>query len=153
MWPETIAAIREALAQRPEPRVRLTKRSRTDRITVHFAKLLKTLDLHHAGMGFYSLRHIHRTISDSARDPVACDVIMGHADPSMAANYRERIDDNRLVAVAEHIRQWLFGNAPDGTDRESRADGTADDAQADVKTQSVPVGATRSGKPKSENAP
>jgi hypothetical protein len=33
---------------------------------------------------------------------------MGHSDSSMGAAYRERIDDARLKAVADHVRQWLF---------------------------------------------
>jgi hypothetical protein len=33
---------------------------------------------------------------------------MGHADPSMGGHYRERIDDNRLHAVVEHVRAWLW---------------------------------------------
>jgi hypothetical protein len=33
---------------------------------------------------------------------------MGHADGSMASVYRERISDERLKAVVEHVRQWLF---------------------------------------------
>jgi hypothetical protein len=35
---------------------------------------------------------------------------MGHADRSMSAHYRERIDDSRLARVTDHIRGWLFGN-------------------------------------------
>jgi hypothetical protein len=31
----------------------------------------------------------------------------------MGGHYRERIEDSRLRAVAEHVRQWLFGEAPD----------------------------------------
>jgi hypothetical protein len=29
----------------------------------------------------------------------------------MSAVYRETISDARLKAVAEHVRQWLFGEA------------------------------------------
>jgi hypothetical protein len=33
---------------------------------------------------------------------------MGHARDDMASVYRERIDDERLKAVIEHVRRWLF---------------------------------------------
>jgi len=33
---------------------------------------------------------------------------MGHSDNTMASHYRERIADDRLEAVAEHVRQWLL---------------------------------------------
>ena len=61
--------------------------------------------------GFYTLRHVFRTVADAARDPVAIDAIMGHADPSMGAVYRERIDDDRLRAVVEVVRKWLWPGA------------------------------------------
>ena len=147
LWPETVAAIREALAARPEPRqdekvdlVFLTSRGthwihntaagrRIDNITIQFTLLLKKLDIYRKGLGFYTLRHTFRTIADAARDPVAIDLIMGHSDPSMGGHYRERIDDSRLQAVAEHVRQWLFGATPeDGTSEgaESTTPDTAD---------------------------
>jgi integrase len=131
LWPETVAAIREALAERPERLqdeaaglVFLTARgspwihttaggSRIDNVTIQFTLLLKKLGLHREGLGFYTLRHVFRTVADAARDPVAIDLMMGHTDPSMAAHYRERIDDSRLRAVADHVRAWLFGEAPD----------------------------------------
>jgi integrase len=131
LWPETVTAIRAALAARPAPKdesdahlaflqtsgrrwVRNTEKSRTDNVSVQFGELLKTLGMHRDGIGFYTLRHIFRTIADAARDPVAIDLIMGHADPSMGGHYRERVEDSRLRAVAEHVRQWLFAEAPDG---------------------------------------
>jgi integrase len=126
LWPETVAAVREAIAVRPEPRreeakgllfvnsrgrpwVLETATSRSDTISVQFAGLLKGLDLYRGGLGFYALRHVFRTVADAARDPVAIDLIMGHSDPSMAADYRERVEDSRLTAVAGHVRSWLFG--------------------------------------------
>jgi integrase len=133
LWPETVAAIREALAERPVPAdkadaglvfllsagrrwVRVTEKSRNDNVSIHFTNLLKSLGVHRDGVGFYTLRHVFRTVADAARDPVAIDLIMGHADPSMGGHYRERVEDSRLQAVAEHVRAWLFGEAPeDGT--------------------------------------
>src|SRR5262249_4171561 len=133
LWPETVAAIREALAERPAPKdkadadlvflqrtgrrwVRNTEKSRTDNVSVVFCELLKKLGVHRDGLGFYTLRHVFRTVADAGRDPVAIDLIMGHTDPTMGGHYRERVEDRRLRAVAEHVRQWLFGEAPeDGT--------------------------------------
>ena len=68
--------------------------------------------IHRDGLGFYTLRHVFRTVADAARDPVAIDLIMGHTDATMGSHYRERIEDSRLRAVAEHVRAWLFGEAP-----------------------------------------
>jgi integrase len=130
LWPETGAAIREALAERPTPRdeadgeivflqasgrrwVRTTGKSRTDNVSVCFGELLKRLGLHRDGLNFYTLRHVFRTVADAARDPVAIDLIMGHSDPTMGGHYRERVEDGRLWAVVGHVRRWLFGEAPD----------------------------------------
>jgi hypothetical protein len=114
------------LAERPEPKdpadaelvflqrsgrrwVRNTPNSRTDNVSGQFFFLLKEQGLHRDGFGFYSLRHAFRTVADAARDSVAIDLMMGHADPSMGGHYRERVDDDRLLAVAQHVWQWLFG--------------------------------------------
>jgi integrase len=127
LWPETVAALRVTIASRPTPKdkadadlvflqrsgrrwVRNTDKSRTDNVSIHFAELLKKCGLYREGLGFYSLRHVFRTIGDAARDVVAIDLIMGHSDPSMGGHYRERVDDDRLRAVAEHVRRWLFSS-------------------------------------------
>jgi integrase len=134
LWPETVAALRAFLAERPPAKdkddadlvflqrsgrrwVRHTEKSRTDKVAVVFRELLKECGLYRDGLGFYTLRHAFRTIADAARDPVAIDLIMGHTDPSMAGHYRERIDDNRLLAVTEHVRSWLFGDEPGGENK------------------------------------
>jgi integrase len=142
LWPETVAALRAVLAERPAARdksdadlvflqrsrrrwVRNTENSRTDNVSVVFCELLKTCGLYRDGLDFYTLRHVFRTIADAARDPVAIDLIMGHTDPSMAGHYRERIDDSRLQAITEHVRSWLFGDEPDGGN-ESNSDAPDD---------------------------
>src|SRR5207245_6839632 len=102
--------------------VRNTEKSRTDNVSVHFTALLKECGLYREGMSFYTLRHVFRTIADAARDPVAIDLIMGHTDPSMGGHYRERVEDSRLKVVTNHVRQWLFGEAPD--DSTTEADST-----------------------------
>ncbi len=74
-----------------------------------FGKLLRRLGINgRTGLGFYTLRHSFRTVADEMKDQPAADYIMGHADPRMAAVYRETISDERLRAVADHVHKWLF---------------------------------------------
>ena len=72
-------------------------------------KLLDELGLHRKGLGFYALRHTFETIGGDTGDQVAVDHIMGHARHDMAGIHRERIGDERLQAVTDHVRAWLFG--------------------------------------------
>lgn len=71
------------------------------------------------GRGFYSLRHTYRTVADETLDFPAIDLTMGHTPEAagagsapfsvdMASRYR-RIGDDRLRAISEHVRQWLYG--------------------------------------------
>jgi integrase len=62
------------------------------------------------GRGFYALRHVHRTAADESRDQAAANYIMGHAPRAndMASVCREHISDERLRAVADVVRAWLF---------------------------------------------
>lgn len=137
LWPETTEALRQVIADRPAPKdpvdadlVFLTPKgkrwlrqsgsddpkkgqSRTDLIGRQFSKLLKQLGIN-GRRGFYGCRHSFRTAADGSRDKTACDVIMGHVDSSMGANYRHGIDDSRLVAVAQHVHSWLWTNSDEG---------------------------------------
>lgn len=78
-------------------------------------KLLTKLGIKRKGVSFYSLRHVFETIGGECRDQVAVDAIMGHADESMSARYREHISDDRLQAVVTVVRGWLFGVAAVGS--------------------------------------
>lgn len=129
LWPETVAALREAIAARPEPKDRdaaglafVTKygaawhRDGDDATAGHApiyqetAKLLKRLGINgRKGLGFYTLRHTFRTVADEAKDQPAADYVMGHCDGHMSGHYRERISDERLRAVTDHVHGWLFG--------------------------------------------
>jgi hypothetical protein len=82
-------------------------------ISKEFAKILAKVKLHKPGVGIYGCRHVFETIGGDARDQVAVDAIMGHSrgDSDMASVYRERISDERLRAVADHVRTWLFVTA------------------------------------------
>jgi integrase len=126
LWPDTVAALQAALSARPVAKdaaaglVFVTKHhgswgadGNTSAITHEFRDLLNGLALHRVGLGFYSLRHTFRTVADSARDQVAANFIMGHADATMAGVYRERMDDSRLKAVADFVHAWLFRESPE----------------------------------------
>jgi len=134
LWPETVAALREALARRPEAKnpdhaglafvtkygTPWAKDVADSPVSKEFAKILKRLGLYRRGLGFYALRHTFETITGEARDQVAVDHVMGHADQSMAAAYRERISDGRLRAVVEYVHRWLFGEATDTSPSEPK---------------------------------
>src|SRR5262249_17866139 len=86
------------------------KDTSTNPVSQETAKLLKALGINgRTGLGFYTLRHTFRTVADEAKDQPAADFIMGHEVPHMSSVYRETISDGRLKAVADHVRQWLFG--------------------------------------------
>ena len=122
MWPETVAALRAAMAGRPapkrleaEPLVFVTKHGNpwggggaAHAVSQEFGKLLAAADLARPRLGFYTLRHTFRTAADAARDPNATRTIMGHTDDSIDATYTHGVDDARLAAVAAHVRAWLY---------------------------------------------
>jgi integrase len=126
LWPETVAALREALANRPTPhdpthadRVFITKygttwepKSATDSpISNEMAKVLKALIIHRSGVGFYALRHTFQTVGGKSRDKDTVRAIMGHAEDAsdMSAIYNEEsVEDDRLRAVTDFVRAWLF---------------------------------------------
>lgn len=151
LWPETIAALEAVHRIRPASLhpadsdcvfittrgrrwVRFVDRGkeqvgyRNDTAGQQFKALTKLAKVKVPG-GLYVMRHTFRTIGDAARDQIAVDVIMGHADPTIAAAYREMIEDDRLRAVTDHVRKWFLDGKPkDGADKSAakeRAPATA----------------------------
>jgi integrase len=144
LWAETQEALRMALHHRTKPKDKApaklafitkyggpwgkaiieekkteddTKRPKLltdDPISKEFKKILRDLELHRPGLGFYSLRHTFATIGGGAKDPDALRALMGYVDESMEGQYRERIDDGRLQAVADHVHGWLFPSERNG---------------------------------------
>jgi integrase len=127
LWPETVAALREALAKRPEPKSEdnaglafvtrcgwswAKETSAANPVSQEFARVLRRLGINgKKRLGFYALRHTFRTVADESRDQPAADHIMGHEVAHMSSVYREGISDERLRAVSDYVRGWLFGGA------------------------------------------
>ena len=125
LWPETITAVKDAVDRRREPKnpvdadlVFITRTGQswhTDTtespISYEIGKLLRRLGINgRKGLGFYTLRHVFRTIADEAKDQPAADFIMGHEVAHMSSVYRETISDERLKAVTDYVRRWLFAS-------------------------------------------
>ena len=127
LWPELVDALRAAIGSRRAPKderhanlVFLTKfgapwakETADSPVTKETRKLLDKIGIHRKGLGFYALRHTFETIGGESRDQVAVDHIMGHVGQSMASHYRERISDQRLWAVVDHVHRWLFEETGD----------------------------------------
>jgi integrase len=127
LWPETVAALRDAIEARPAPGDgadadlvfvtkyggRWSKETSENPVSREMGKLLTVLKLNRPGLGFYALRHTFETIGGDSGDQVAVNHVMGHAAATsdMSAVYRERLSDERLVKLAAHVRAWLFPSA------------------------------------------
>jgi integrase len=128
LWPETVHAIKEALAERVEPKQQehvgllfITKYGQpwakltTDNtLAKEIGKLLRELKITgRRGLGFYTLRHTFRTVADETKDQAAVDFVMGHESQHMSSQYRETISAERLRAVSDYVHGWLFRSEAD----------------------------------------
>lgn len=133
LWPETVAALRDVLLKRKQPKdpaaaknVFITQQGHTfigtsekgthlDAIGLTFSRLIRRLKIVRPGIGFYTLRHMFETIGGETEAQIAVDHIMGHSpdDDDMSAEYREFIKPERLTRVTDHVRQWLW---PEGSE-------------------------------------
>lgn len=122
LWPETTKAINDWLDTRPTPKPDAEKdllfltsiggswyRPTADNPVARATRaMLDKMEIKGSNKNFLALRHGFEMIAGASRDQAAVDAVMGHRDASMAARYREGINDARLRAVAEHVRTWLF---------------------------------------------
>lgn len=136
LWPETVAAVRAAMKERPKSRdpavsdlVFVTKyghpwvrvsapggRSKgraqavvSDAVGLQFGRLIRATKTYRPGRSFYGLRHSFRTVADELGDRRAVDRVMGHENGGdIATHYVERISDDRLKKVSEHVRRWAL---------------------------------------------
>jgi integrase len=118
LWPETVKALKRSARRRYKARPEAEGRffvmpkgvawdNPGNPVAKHFRQARERAGV--AKGGFYWLRHTLETIGGGAKDQVAVNAIMGHVDSSMAATYREGIEPERLKAVTDHVRKWLFG--------------------------------------------
>lgn len=138
LWPETqqaVAAAMQASGPAEEPAdeglafrtsyggrwIVMYKGTPDDRLSEQFRTLLKRAGLDNRGLSFYRLRHLHRTLTDECLDWPAANTVMGHQDPTMAGQYRERISDERIRRVCAYVRRWLFGTPTEGSGAEPTA--------------------------------
>ena len=99
-------------------------KTRTDYLGRTFKLRLRQLGID-GRRGFYGLRHTFQTIADNkCRDEAAVKHVMGHTDDTISAGYRDHFEDARLEAVANAVRDWLFGSSTQGTGTDSSASST-----------------------------
>ena len=130
LWPETIEAITTAMSERKitkaTPDATLCFLTNTGKpiwfestrpdgmthfrsaVSRAFTELCAECDVARSQRGFYSLRRTFETVAGGSKDQVAVDVCMGHSDESMAAVYRQGIDDQRLIDVGQFVHDWLY---------------------------------------------
>lgn len=115
LWPETRTALEAIRSDNPRvfsrrsgaAWVRVSAKAVNDGVAKEFLKLMTAVKLYRPGLSFYALRHTFRTVADNCLDPVACAIVMGHTDSSMASNYRSSISEERVRKVCEYVRQWV----------------------------------------------
>lgn len=106
LWPETLEAVNEVIAEKP-PYVFRRHEAPLSRYKVYHS--FKAISGDRAT--FKDLRTLHRTIADEAGDQRAADCIMGHLPPHISNDYVRRVSDERVKKVSGHVRAWLFGGA------------------------------------------
>lgn len=108
LWPETTAALRRVIGRGLHESLVFSQQGlpwNSNTISKRFSRVCKSIGIKGS---FYWLRHTFATVASACRDQIAVNTIMGHADHSMSAVYREEIDFSRLASASDHVRKWLY---------------------------------------------
>lgn len=123
LWPEVCEVLRTAIANRPDPKdagdgalvflkpdgSRWARDHGGGPVSKATRKIMERVGRYRPGRSFYSLRSTFATVADSARDPRAVQSLMGHsAAGDVTGIYVEKVSDERLRAVSEHVHDWLW---------------------------------------------
>ncbi len=120
LWPETMAALDDYHRERTEqPQYRdmlflnthgraWNASRRVCPVTSAFTRVLKRIGIYQKQHSLGVFRSMFQTIADELEMPIATRMSMGHTDSSMAGVYRQRVSDERLREVSEHVRRWYF---------------------------------------------
>lgn len=130
LWPETVAAIKampKHQARGDAKGLLFTTRGGkayevvgNNGIAQAFTRLMKKHGVTLEQAGFGKLRATHRTVADEAKDANACRLVMGHQiGQGVEESYIRSIADDRLKAVTDHVRAWLYPPKKTATKKKS----------------------------------
>jgi integrase len=125
LWPETVEAIQEYRQNHRKPidpserRLLLSQLQRPystrhngHKLADSFNHLLDGLGDRPPGVSLGSLRHTYGTVVDLVPDQAMIDLTMGHTNKAIQKRTYSQLnlrELERLQAVAEVVREWLFG--------------------------------------------
>lgn len=127
LWPETVAALRPVLAQRPDDALvfrtrqgnpwcydrlkmkgeKIVGKTTNDNTADRFNDLARRLGLKVKRQSFYKLRHVFASTADRCEDRNAVSLLMGHALPGSRGRYI-KVGEDRLRKVVEYVRHQLI---------------------------------------------
>jgi integrase len=127
LWPETLELLKLVRARRPNDELVFRTRegnafvheqlvvkngvttgsSRTDAVANAWGKAMIAAGiLKRDRLGYYRLKHTHRSISGGAGDEAAADMLVGHQQVGMRKVYQQ-VTTERVGKVAMFVRDWL----------------------------------------------
>ncbi|MDC0273664.1 hypothetical protein OAK91_02915 [Planctomycetaceae bacterium] len=131
-WPETISAVKEAIAARPQPKYREDKdrfflttsglpvcrssdnRTPIDGIVTPFSEFQKALGIYRTGRGFYGLRHSFKTTASMLAPKKVVDIAAGHSFGGIDENYVDATAPEwrpMLEDLSQKLHGWLWPDA------------------------------------------